>query len=175
MQHAALVAMQVTEEVAVGTLPAVAYSALVFYLVRCVGGLWRLVQRCHRGATPSCSEPCTPVAPCRQRCPLQLQAPHRPTTAACPPRRLQGSFLLFFLIYYVSMCVAISLSLLAGAISPTVDVAGAVLPAYATTLMFFSGVGCDQPTLLYCLLAGSNAADARLWALPEARCSMRAV
>ncbi|PSC72752.1 P-loop containing nucleoside triphosphate hydrolase isoform B [Micractinium conductrix] len=77
---------KVTEEVAVGTLPAVAYSALVFYLVR-----------------------------------------------------LQGSFLLFFLIYYVSMCVAISLSLLAGAISPTVDVAGAVLPAYATTLMFFSG------------------------------------
>ncbi|KAL4457942.1 hypothetical protein ABPG75_012807 [Micractinium tetrahymenae] len=77
---------KISEEVAVGTLPSVAYSALVFYLVR-----------------------------------------------------LQGSFLVFWLVYWVSMCVAVSLTLLAGAISPSVDVAGAVLPAYATTLLFFAG------------------------------------
>ena len=58
---------------------------------------------------------------------------------APPPCRLQGSFLLFWLVYWVSMCVAIALTLLAGAISPSVDVAGAVLPAYATTLLFFAG------------------------------------
>lgn len=79
-------AYKVSEEVAVGTLPSLAYSALVFFLVR-----------------------------------------------------LQGSFLLFWLVYWVSMCVAIALTLLAGAISPSVDVAGAVLPAYATTLLFFAG------------------------------------
>ncbi|KAL4426977.1 hypothetical protein ABPG77_009538 [Micractinium sp. CCAP 211/92] len=77
---------KISEEVAVGTLPSLAYSALVFFLVR-----------------------------------------------------LQGSFLIFWLVYWVSMSVAIALTLLAGAISPSVDVAGAVLPAYATTLLFFAG------------------------------------
>ena len=65
------------------------------------------------------------------------------------------------------MCVAIALALLAGAVSPTVDVAGAVLPAYATTLLFFSGrnrmpwgekaaawPGCSRASNAYVLLPG---------------------
>ncbi len=112
-----------------GTLPSLAYSALVFFLVRSVHGMCRW---------PGCLLSCQ--ADNMRACSGAHQA-GRPHGARCtaPACRLQGSFLIFWLVYWVSMSVAIALTLLAGAISPSVDVAGAVLPAYATTLLFFAG------------------------------------
>ncbi|GAB4820601.1 hypothetical protein N2152v2_007647 [Parachlorella kessleri] len=53
--------------------------------------------------------------------------------------RLQGSFLLVWLIYIVSLGIGIALALLAGALFSSVDAAGAALPAYITTLLYFAG------------------------------------
>lgn len=53
--------------------------------------------------------------------------------------RLQGSFLLFWLVYLVSTANAIAVTCLVSALSPTTSVAGALASSYATTLFFFSG------------------------------------
>lgn len=53
--------------------------------------------------------------------------------------QLQGSFLLFFLVYYMTLANGIALAYFFAAISPNMDVANAALPTYATLLLFFSG------------------------------------
>jgi ABC-type multidrug transport system permease subunit len=52
---------------------------------------------------------------------------------------LQGSFLLFWLVYLVSTANAIACTLFVSAVSPNTSVAGALMSSYATTLFFFSG------------------------------------
>eukprot|EP01025_Chloroclados_australasicus_P023816 TRINITY_DN2402_c0_g1_i2.p1 TRINITY_DN2402_c0_g1~~TRINITY_DN2402_c0_g1_i2.p1 ORF type:complete len:652 (-),score=93.43 TRINITY_DN2402_c0_g1_i2:504-2429(-) len=53
--------------------------------------------------------------------------------------QLQGSFFIFWLGYFISLCVGIMLAYFVAAISPNMDVANAALPAYGVTLIFFSG------------------------------------
>ncbi|KAF6250828.1 P-loop containing nucleoside triphosphate hydrolase protein [Scenedesmus sp. NREL 46B-D3] len=53
--------------------------------------------------------------------------------------RLQGSFVLFWLVYYVTLCVGIVLAYFVAALAPSMDVANAALPVYVTTLLFFGG------------------------------------
>jgi ATP-binding cassette, subfamily G (WHITE), member 2 len=52
---------------------------------------------------------------------------------------LQGSFLVFWLVYVVSTANSIACTLLVSAISPNTSIAGAFMSSYATTLFFFSG------------------------------------
>ncbi|KAL4552298.1 hypothetical protein Ndes2526B_g06517 [Nannochloris sp. 'desiccata'] len=52
---------------------------------------------------------------------------------------LQGSFLVFWLVYVVSTANSIACTSLVSAISPNPSVAGAIMSSYATTLFFFSG------------------------------------
>lgn len=52
---------------------------------------------------------------------------------------LQGSFVLFWLVYVVSISVSVSLAFLFAAASPNLDVAGAALPSYTTALLYFAG------------------------------------
>lgn len=53
--------------------------------------------------------------------------------------RLQGSFVLFWLVYLVATANAIAMTSLFSALSPNTSAAGAILSSYATTLFFFSG------------------------------------
>jgi ATP-binding cassette subfamily G (WHITE) protein 2 len=52
---------------------------------------------------------------------------------------LQGSFLVFWLVYLVSTANSIACTLLVSAVSPNTSIAGAFMSSYATTLFFFSG------------------------------------
>ena len=49
----------------------------------------------------------------------------------------QGSFATYWVVYYLNLCIGIVLAYLVAAISPSMEVANAALPAYAVTLLFF--------------------------------------
>jgi len=53
--------------------------------------------------------------------------------------KYQGSFALFWIVYYITLCNGIVLAYLIAALSPNMDVANAALPVYVTTLLFFAG------------------------------------
>ncbi|CAD7705430.1 unnamed protein product [Ostreobium quekettii] len=55
------------------------------------------------------------------------------------PVKLQGSFLLFWCVYFVTLATGVALGYLVAALSPNMDVANAALPAYGMTLLLFSG------------------------------------
>lgn len=54
--------------------------------------------------------------------------------------QLRGSFVLFWLIYLVTVCAGVSLGYMIAALSPNMHVANAVLPIYVTVLLFFAGL-----------------------------------
>lgn len=53
--------------------------------------------------------------------------------------RLQGSFLVFWLTYFATLCCGIALAYAVAALSPSIDVANAALPAHVGSLAFVSG------------------------------------
>ncbi|MEW5308615.1 MAG: hypothetical protein WDW38_000559 [Sanguina aurantia] len=53
--------------------------------------------------------------------------------------KLQGEWILFWLVYYLTLCNGIVLAYFVAAFSPNMDVANAVLPTYVVTLLFFGG------------------------------------
>lgn len=53
--------------------------------------------------------------------------------------RLQGSFALFWLVWFATISCATVLALLCGAISPNLEVASATLPSYTGALLYFAG------------------------------------
>ncbi|KAL4421764.1 hypothetical protein ABPG77_009747 [Micractinium sp. CCAP 211/92] len=53
--------------------------------------------------------------------------------------QLQGSFALFFLVYFATLSTGIVLAYFIAALSPNMDVANAALPTYVVSLLFFSG------------------------------------
>lgn len=53
--------------------------------------------------------------------------------------KLQGSFFPVWIVFLVTQLVGVVLAYLVAAISPNMDTANAALPAYVTTLLFFSG------------------------------------
>jgi ATP-binding cassette, subfamily G (WHITE), member 2 len=55
------------------------------------------------------------------------------------PIKLQGSWVVFWLVYFTSLSTGIVLAYLIAALSPNMDVANAALPAYVVTLLFFAG------------------------------------
>lgn len=52
---------------------------------------------------------------------------------------MQGSFLVFWLAYLITITCGIALAYFIAAIAPTMEVANAALPAYVVTLLFFAG------------------------------------
>lgn len=54
--------------------------------------------------------------------------------------QLQGSFGLFWLVYFATLMVGIVVAYFIAALSPNLDVANAALPAYVTSLLFFAGM-----------------------------------
>ena len=54
-------------------------------------------------------------------------------------RTLQGSYALFWLIYYCTLAVGIVLAYAVAALSPNMDVANAALPTLVVTFLFFAG------------------------------------
>jgi len=53
---------------------------------------------------------------------------------------LQGSFIIFWLIYFLTTMVGIVLAYAVAAAAPTMEAANALLPTYVTTCMFFGGL-----------------------------------
>lgn len=53
--------------------------------------------------------------------------------------QLQGSFILFWLVYLLTLSIGIMIAYFIAIISPNMDVANAALPAYVVTLLFFAG------------------------------------
>lgn len=53
--------------------------------------------------------------------------------------QLQGSFAIFWLIYYTTLSTGIVLAYFIAALSPNMDVANAALPTYVVSLLFFAG------------------------------------
>ncbi|EFJ42159.1 hypothetical protein VOLCADRAFT_107413 [Volvox carteri f. nagariensis] len=53
--------------------------------------------------------------------------------------QLQGSWVVFWLVYFVDLSVGIVLAYLVAALSPNMDVANAALPGFVVTLLFFAG------------------------------------
>ena len=49
----------------------------------------------------------------------------------------EGSFATYWVVYYLTLCTGIVLAYLVAAISPSMEVANAALPAYVVTLLFF--------------------------------------
>ena len=54
--------------------------------------------------------------------------------------RPQGNWIAFWLVYFVTLCIGVTLAYLVAAVSPTLAVANAALPSYVVTLLFFTGV-----------------------------------
>jgi hypothetical protein len=52
---------------------------------------------------------------------------------------LQGNWIAFWLAYFVTLCIGITLAYMFAAVSPTLAVANAALPSYVVTLLFFTG------------------------------------
>jgi hypothetical protein len=55
------------------------------------------------------------------------------------PIKLQGSWVVFWLVYFTTLSTGIVLAYFVAALSPNMDVANAALPAYVVTLLFFAG------------------------------------
>lgn len=55
------------------------------------------------------------------------------------PIKLQGQWVLFWLVYYATLGCGIVLAYCIAALSPNMDVANAALPSYVVTLLFFAG------------------------------------
>ena len=53
---------------------------------------------------------------------------------------LQGSFIIFAMIYYTTTMTGICLAYLIASIVPTMQAANALLPTYVTTCMYFGGL-----------------------------------
>lgn len=53
--------------------------------------------------------------------------------------KLQGSFVVVWIAYLLTMCVGIALAYFVAALSPNIDVANAALPAFITASLFFTG------------------------------------
>lgn len=53
--------------------------------------------------------------------------------------QFQGQFVMFWLVYFVTLSIGIVMAYFVAAISPNMDAANALLPAYCTTLLFFGG------------------------------------
>jgi hypothetical protein len=53
--------------------------------------------------------------------------------------QLQGSFAVYWLVFLLTLSNGIVLAYFIAAISPSMDVANALLPTYVVTLLFFSG------------------------------------
>lgn len=58
---------------------------------------------------------------------------------------MQGGFMVFFLIFLITLCVGIVIAYFVAAISPDMEVANAALPAYVVTLLFFTGESSRDP------------------------------
>lgn len=56
------------------------------------------------------------------------------------PLELSGSWALFWLVYYFTTLVGISLGYFIAALSPNMDVANAALPLFITIFLFFTGL-----------------------------------
>lgn len=97
-----------------------------------------------------------------QACSLQLvmqprTAQPRPSSNLPPPllncllphpmHPPQGSFLLFWAVYTLTLATGIAVGYLMAALSPNMDVANAALPAYVTTLLFFAGQLCTYDAM----------------------------
>ncbi|CAK0754674.1 hypothetical protein CVIRNUC_002316 [Coccomyxa viridis] len=70
------------------------------------------------------------------------------TSIVFAPCRLGGSFLLFWLVNFITTATGIAIGYFIAAISPNMDMANAALPAYVTVLLFFVGLllrNQDQP------------------------------
>ena len=52
----------------------------------------------------------------------------------------QGSYALFWLVYYCTLAVGIVLAYTIAALSPNLDVANAALPTLVVTFLFFAGL-----------------------------------
>ncbi|KAK9823062.1 hypothetical protein WJX81_005585 [Elliptochloris bilobata] len=64
------------------------------------------------------------------------------------PLKLSGDFTLFWLVFLTTSSIGIVLAYAIAAVSPTMDIANAALPAYVTSLLFFVGLLLriqDQP------------------------------
>lgn len=68
---------------------------------------------------------------------MPLPLPH--TSTHTPGIQLQGEWVVFWLIYYITLSNGIVLAYFIAAISPNLDVANALLPTYVVTLLFFGG------------------------------------
>jgi ABC-type multidrug transport system ATPase subunit len=55
------------------------------------------------------------------------------------PIKLQGDWVLFWLVYYATLGCGIVVAYFVAALSPNMDVANAALPSYVVTLLFFAG------------------------------------
>ncbi|GIL78523.1 hypothetical protein Vretifemale_7939, partial [Volvox reticuliferus] len=53
--------------------------------------------------------------------------------------QLRGTWVVFWLVYFVDLSVGVVLAYLIAALSPNMDVANAALPAFVVTLLFFAG------------------------------------
>jgi hypothetical protein len=54
--------------------------------------------------------------------------------------QLQGQFVVFWLVYFITLANGIALAYFVAAISPSLDAAAALLPTYVVTLLFFGGL-----------------------------------
>lgn len=53
--------------------------------------------------------------------------------------QFQGQFVLFWLVYFITLSIGIVLAYFVAAFSPNLDAANALVPTYCTTLLFFGG------------------------------------
>lgn len=53
--------------------------------------------------------------------------------------KLQGSLVVFWMVYFSTICAGIGCAYAVASLSPNMDVANAALPTYVATFMFFSG------------------------------------
>ncbi|EIE26352.1 hypothetical protein COCSUDRAFT_39467 [Coccomyxa subellipsoidea C-169] len=70
------------------------------------------------------------------------------TVIVFAPCNLGGSYILFWLVNFITTATGIALGYFIAAISPNMDMANAALPAYVTVLLFFVGLllrNQDQP------------------------------
>ena len=56
------------------------------------------------------------------------------------PIKFQGSWALFWLVYFCTLSVGIVLAYLVASLAPNMEVANAALPTYVVTLLFFAGL-----------------------------------
>jgi ATP-binding cassette, subfamily G (WHITE), member 2 len=53
---------------------------------------------------------------------------------------IYGSFVVFWLTYFLTLACGIAVAYLVSALAPNIDVANAAVPAYMVTLLYFSGL-----------------------------------